>query len=92
MNDHCPLPNHFAYKDTSRAFVRHSVSLSLVPREMSLNIDMNRILLEKISGVSPNLLNKLLISSQSCNVPNPDMLFHSNSVGSPSNLSKFLSL
>ena len=27
-NDHCPIPNILAYKDTSRAFARHSFSLS----------------------------------------------------------------
>ena len=71
MNDHCPLPNFLAYKDTSRAFARHSCSLSLVPQEMSLNVDMNRILPVKISGVSPNLNSKLSTSSLSCNVLNP---------------------
>ena len=59
MNDHCPLPNFFAYRDTSRAFAGHSFSLSFVPQEMSLNIDMNRILPVKFSGVSPNLYSKL---------------------------------
>ena len=34
INDNCPLPNFLAYKDTSRAFARHSCSLSLVPHEM----------------------------------------------------------
>ena len=71
MNDHCPLPNFLAYKDTSRAFAKHSCSLSLVPQEMSLNIDVNGILPVKFSGVSPNLLSKLLTLSQNCNVSNP---------------------
>ena len=62
MNDHCPLPNFLAYKDTSRAFAKHSCSLSLVQQEMSLNIDMNRILPVKFSGVSPYLLSKLFDS------------------------------
>ena len=35
---------------------------------MSLNIDINMILPVKFSGVSPNLNNKLLTSSLSCNV------------------------
>ena len=48
-----------------------SVSLSFVPQEMSLNTDINRILPEKFSGVSPNLYSKLLTSSLSCNVLNP---------------------
>ena len=61
----------FAYRDTNRAFARHSSSLSFVPQEMSLNIDINRILPVKFSGVSPNLYSKLLTSSLSCNVLNP---------------------
>ena len=60
MNDHCPLPNFLAYKDTSRVFARHSCSLSHVPQDMSLNIDINRILPVKFSGVSPNLNSKSL--------------------------------
>ena len=92
INDHCPLPNFLAYKDTSRAFAKHSFSLSFVPQVMSLNIDMNRILPVKFSGVSPNLLSKSLTSSLSCNVSNPGKMFHSNSVGSPLIPSKFLKL
>ena len=61
----------FAYRDTSLAFARHSVALSFVPQEMSLNIDINRILPLKFSGVSFNLNSKLLTSSLSCNVLNP---------------------
>ena len=45
MNDHCPFPNLLAYKDTSRAFARHYSSLSFVPQEMSLNIDINKFFL-----------------------------------------------
>ena len=90
MNDHCPLPNFLAYKDTSLAFAKHSFSLSFFPQEMSLDSDMNIILLVNFSGVSPNLLSKLLAWSQSCNVLNPGKMFHSNSVGSPSILSKFV--
>ena len=91
MNDHCPVPNFLAYKDTTLAFARHS-SLSFVPQEMSLNIDINMILPVKFSGVSPNLYSKLLTLSLSCNVFYPGKMFHSNSVGSPSILSKFLCL
>ena len=68
MNDHCPVPNFLAYKDTTLACARHSSSLSFVPQEMSLNIDMNKILPVKFSGVSPNLLSKSLTLPQSCNV------------------------
>ena len=90
MNDHYPFPNLLAYKDTRRAFARHSSSLSFVPQEMSLNIDINRILPVKFSGVPPNLYSKLLTSSLSCKLLNPGKIFHSNSIGSPSILSKFL--
>ena len=83
MNDHCPIPNLFAYKETTLAFAKHSLSLSFVPQEMSLNIDINRILPVKFSGVSPDLLSKSLTLPQSCNVSNPGKMFHSNSVGSP---------
>ena len=51
--------NLVAYRDTRLAFARHSVSLSFVPQEMSLNIDMNMILPVKFSGVSPHLNSKL---------------------------------
>ena len=57
---------------------------------MSLNIDMNRILPVKISGVSPNLYSKLLTLWLSRSVLNPVKMFHSNSIGSPSILSKIL--
>ena len=71
MNDHCSLPNFLAYKNTSRAFARHSWSLSLVLQEMSLNIDINRILPVKFSGLSNILNSKVLTSPLSCNVSNP---------------------
>ena len=90
MNDHCPFPNLFAYRETSFAFARHSFSLSFDPREMSLNIDMNRNLPVIFSGVSSNLNSKLLTSSLSCNELYPGKIFHSNSIGSPSILSKLL--
>ena len=70
MNDHCPFPNLFAYRETSLAFAKHSLSLSFDPQEMSLNIDMNTILPVKFSGVSSNLNSKLL-TSLSCNVLYP---------------------
>ena len=57
-----PFPNLLAYRDTRLAFDMHSFSLSLDPQEMSLNIDMNMILPEKFSGVSPNLNSELLTS------------------------------
>ena len=90
MNDHCSFPNLFAYRETSLAFDKHSFSLSLVPQEMLLNIDINMILPVKFSGVSSNLNSKRLTSSLSCNVLYHGKIFHSNSIGSPSILSKFL--
>ena len=66
--------------------VEHLFSLSLVPQELSLNIDINRILPVKFSGVSSNFNSKHLTSSLSCNVLNPGKI---NSIGSPSILSKF---
>ena len=44
INDYCPIPNFFAYLETTLAFATHSFSLSFVPQEMSLNIDINRFL------------------------------------------------
>ena len=43
----------------------------------------HKILAEKISGVSPDLLSRSVTLLQSCNVVNPGKIFHSNSVGSP---------
>ena len=59
MNDHCPIPNFYATIDTTLACTRHSSSLSFAPQEMSLSIDINRILPVKVSGVSPKLLSNL---------------------------------
>ena len=83
MNDHCPIPNFFALLETTFAFAKHYSSLPFLSQEMSLNIDINRILPVKDSGVCPKLLRRSLILSQSCNVSNPGKMFHSNSVGSP---------
>ena len=83
MNDHCPFPNLLAYKDTSRAFAKHSSLLPFLSQEMSLNIDINRILPVKFSGVAPKSLSRSLTLPQNCNVLNPVKIFHSNSVGSP---------
>ena len=58
--------------------------------EMSLNIDIKRILPVKVSGVCPNELSRLLILSQSYNVVNLGKIFHSNSADSPLMSSKSL--
>ena len=83
MNDHCPIPNFYASMETTLALATHSSSLSFLSQEMLLNIDINRTLPVKVSGVSPNLLRRSVTLSQSCNVVNPGKIFHSNSVGSP---------
>ena len=88
-NDHCPVPNLFAKRETSWAFHSHSFSLSHDPQDMTLTIEMNLILPVKFSGVSPSLNSKCLTSWLSCNVLNTGKIFHSNSIDSPSILSKF---
>ena len=65
------------------AFAKHSSTLSLPSQEMSLNIDKNRILHVKVSGVSPKSLSRSVTLPQSCNVVNPWKMFRSNSVDSP---------
>ena len=54
-NDHCPVPNLFAKRETSRAFDSHSFLLSSVHHEMSLNIDMKMIGPVNFCGVTLNL-------------------------------------
>ena len=77
------FPNFFASMESTLAFATHSSSLPFLSQEMSLNIDIIRILPVKRSGVSPNLLSRSVTLPQSCNVVNPVKMFHSNSVGSP---------
>ena len=83
INDHCPTPNLLASTFTTPAFAKHSSWLPFLSQEMSLNIDINKILPVKVSGVCPKSLSRSLILSQSCNVVNPGNMFHSNSVDSP---------
>ena len=64
--------------------------LSLDPHEMSLNIDMKITRPVDFSGVTLNLDRNSWTLWQSCNVVNPGKIFHSNSIGSPSILSKVL--
>ena len=89
INDHCLIPNFFASMETTSAFAGHYFSLSFDPQEVSLNIDIKRILPVKFSGVSPNLNSKCLTSWLSCNLLNPVKIFRSNAIGSPSIMSKF---
>ena len=67
----------------------HSFSLSVIPYVMSLNIDMKIIRPWNCSG-SPILFVNFWTSWTSCNVVNPAKIFHSNSIGSPSIVSKVL--
>ena len=57
--------------------------LSFLSQEMSLTIDIKRIIPVKVSGASPMSLSRALILPQNCNVVNPGKMFHSTSVGSP---------
>ena len=82
QNDHCPIPNLLANIFTDSAFPKHSSLLSYLSQKMSLNIDINRILPVKDSGVCPIELSISLILPQSCNVVNPGKMFLSNSVDS----------
>ena len=52
-------------------FSKHSSSLPLLSQEMSLNIDIIKMLPVKVSGVSPNLLSRSVTSMKNCNVVNP---------------------
>ena len=64
--------------------------LSLDHHEMSLNIDMKIIRPVNVFGFTLNLNRNSWTLWLSCNVVNPGKIFHSNSIGSPSILSKFL--
>ena len=66
-----------------------SCSLSLIHHMMSLNIDMKIIRPWHYSG-SPIMFMNFWTSWTSCNVVNPRKIFHSNSNGSPSYVSKVL--
>ena len=75
------MPNFLASTFTVSAFAKHSSLLPFLSQEMSLNIEINRILPVKVSGVCPKSLSRSMILSQNCNVVNPGKMFHSNSVG-----------
>ena len=57
---------------------------------MSLNIDMKIIRPVKFCGSTLNLDSNSWTARTSCNVVNPGKILHSNSIGSPSILSKAL--
>ena len=89
-NDKRPARNLFANKDPFVMLAIHSSSLSSVHHVMSLNIDMTLIRPWNCAG-SLILFMNFWTSSTSCNVMNPWNIFHSNSIGSPSIVSKVLS-
>ena len=88
-NDQCPAGNLFANRDTSVELAIHSFSLSLIHHMMSLHINTKIIRPWNCSG-SPILFMNFWTSRTSSNVENPGKIFHSNSIGSPSILSKAL--
>ena len=88
-NDRCPAGNLFANRDIRVELAIHSVSLSLYLHMMSLNIDMKIFRPWNCSG-SPILFMNFWTSWTICNVVNPGKIFHSNSIGSPSIVSKVL--
>ena len=71
------------------ALAIHSCSLSVVHHMMSLNIDMKIIHPWSCAG-SLILFMNFWTSRTSCNVVNPGKIFHSNSIGLPSIVSKGL--
>ena len=75
-------------RETSWEFDSHSFLLSFDPHEMSLNIDMKMTRPINFSGVTLNLNSNSSTLWLSCNVVNPGKISHSNSIGSPSILSK----
>ena len=88
-NDQRPAGNIFANKDTNVALAMHSRSLSSDLHMMSLNIDMKISRPLNCDG-SPILVMNSWTLMMSCNVVDPGKIFHSNSIGSPSIVSKVL--
>ena len=88
-NDHRPAGFLFTKKDTSVALALHSRSLSSDHHIMSLNIDMKISRPLNCDG-SPILVMNSWTLLVSCNLVNPGKIFHSNSIGSPSIVSKVL--
>ena len=70
----------------------HIRAYSLERHEMSLNIDMKIVRPVKSSGCMLMFDMNSWTLKQSCNVVNPGKIFHSNSIGSPSIVSKVLYL
>ena len=88
-NDQRPAGNLFANIDTSVASALHSCSLSSDHHLMLLNIDL-KIIRPLICDESPILVMNFWTLLMSCNVVNPGKIFHSNSIGSPTIVSKVL--
>ena len=89
MTNQCPAGNLFANEDTSVALAIHTFSLSSDHHMMSLNIDMKIIRPWNCDG-SPILVMNSWTLLMGCNVVNPGKMLHSNSIGSPSIVSKVL--
>ena len=79
----------FENEDTSVELAIHSFSLSLIIHMMSLNIDMKIIRPWNCSATFIVFMN-FWTSSTSCNAVNPRKIFYSNSIASPSIVSKVL--
>ena len=71
INDHCPIPISLCKYFDDSGICQTFFFLAFLTQEMSLNIDINRILPVKDSGVCHIGLRRSLILSQSCNDVNP---------------------
>ena len=89
-NDHLLGKNLLALIETRLALDSDSCSLSSDLHEMSLNIDMKMIRPVNSSGTVLIFDRNSWTLLQSCNVVNAGKIFHSNSIGSPSIVSKVL--
>ena len=88
-NDQRPAGNLFAKKDASVELAIHSVSLSCVHHMMSLNTDMKIIRPLKLCWVA-HFVHELLDFLDELQCSESWEIFHSNSIGSPSIVSKIL--
>ena len=87
-NDQCPAGNLFANRETSVELAIHSFSLSSIHHMMSLNIDM-KIIRPWNCQVRP-FCSWTLEFADKLQCSGSWEIFHSNSIGSPSIVSKVL--